>query len=413
MTDRQLLANMQGLLDHPEHPLLSASVGIIRNGEVIFAHTVGTRYIDPVTYKIIPADEETKYRMASISKLLTATGIWQLIEKRMISPETDAGDVLGFPLRNPNYPNVPITIGMLLSHTSSIREGSDDVICTYHIPFPHHVREFFQKGTACYYPGCWAGPEEEPGKFFSYCNFNYGLLGTIIERVSGERFDIYMKKHIFEPLELDCGFFVPTMLESARQRIGTLYRKLDTYGRYDPRNGLWRVQYDDYSEGFPSDFNHYSIGTNATLFSPQGGLRASVKDMMCLMRAWMGQESFRLLSDETIQRMAAPVWTYDRNLHNGDCSMDQCYARGPQVFLNRKGLDCLAEHVQLPFIGHGAGAYGLLGTLGMDIKKKNGIMVAVTGTGGHYPGVYSRNNRWEEILLTAAAEYASFDYPAG
>lgn len=411
MTHDELLKIMKNLLDNPEHPLLAASIGIIRSGEVIFSETVGTRYIDPETMEKVPADADTKYRMASISKLLTATGIWQMIENGILSPDMDAGDAIGFPLRNPNYPEQPITLGMLLSHTSSIREGNDDVICTYHIPYPHHVKEFFQEGAPCFYSGCWAGPGQEPGHYYSYCNFNYGMLGTILERASGERFDQYMTEHIFSPLGLDCGFYVPTMTEKGRKKIGSLYRKLDSKGRYDPIHGTWRIQFDDYSRGFPEEVKGYEVGTNATIFSPQGGLRASVKDMMTLMQAWMGLTPASILSEKTMQRMVTPVWTYNEVLNNGDNPSDQCYARGPQVFLNRPGLDTLAENQTLPFVGHGAGAYGLLGTLGMDLEKKNGILVTVVGTGGHYPGKYSRNNRWEEILITAASEYASFEYP--
>ena len=109
--------------------------------------------------------------------------------------------------------------------------------------------------------------------------------------------------------------------------------------------------------------------------------------------------------------MTKPVWTYDPEKKNGDNLADQCYARGPQVFLNRPGFDRLAEQVNLPFVGHGAGAYGLLGTLGMDLEKKNGILVVAIGTGGRYPRKYSRNNRWEEKMLTGAAEFACFSYP--
>ena len=402
---------MQKLLENPEHPLLCSSIGIIRSGEILFAETVGTRYVDPVTGLQTAADADTKFRMASISKLVVATGIWQLIEQGLLTPDADAGEVLGFPLRNPHFPQTPITIEMLLSHTSSIREGSDDIVCTYSIPYPHGVREFFENNSSCYYSGCWAGPEEAPGMYYSYCNFNYGLLGTIIEKVSGERFDHYMTRHVFEPLGLDCGFYVPSMAEPARRSIGTLYRKLNAAGQYDPSRGQWVAQCDNYMNGFPDDLREYVPGTNATLFSPQGGLRASVNDMMKLMLAWMGRTEHVILSKHTVREMAQPFWTYNPAQKNGDNLSDQCYARGPQVFLNRPGLDRLVENMNLPFIGHGAGAYGLLGTLGMDLEKQNGILVLAMGTGGRYPGQYSKNNRWEEIMLTSAAEFAGFAYP--
>ena len=407
MTREQLLEIMQQIMHDSDHPLLAASMGIIQEGNILFAETIGMCHLSPD----VPATCTTKYRMASISKLMTATGIWQQVEQKRLDMHTDVSDYLGFRLRNPRFPDTPITLGMLLSHTSSVRESDDEHRCTYNLPATCAVSAFFDPQNSCYDPQCW-GPDE-PGTFYSYCNFNYGLLGTILESVTGERFDDYMNRHLFEPLSLDCGFYVPSMKQEAQRAIGTLYRKLNAQGESDAHNGIWTPQVDDYSQGFPTDAHaHYIPGRNATVFSPQGGLRASIRDLLTLMLSFMGKGP-ALLRPETIEDMFRPVWTYDEQLHNGDNPADQCYGRGPQIYLNRPGLDRLSNRFRLPFAGHGAGAYGLLGTLGMDLHRQNGLVVIAIGTGcASYPGVYSHNNHWEEQMIEAAAEFADFGYPS-
>ena len=75
--------------------------------------------------------------------------------------------------------------------------------------------------------------------------------------------------------------------------------------------------------------------------------------------------------------------------------------------------DKIAADQNLPFAGHTADAYGLLGGMLFDREKGNGIVYIVAGTGSDkekYPGRYSAFYGWEESLLTAAADFAQFDY---
>ena len=189
LTENELIARMEEIAADPEHPLAAAAIGVIKDGKVIFANTIGNKQIDNENpANNIAANADTKYRIASISKLCAAIGAWQLIEQGLIDPEADISDYLGFEVRNPNFPDTAITVKMLMSHTSSIREGGDNS-GNYNIPYGHDISEFFQEGAEYYCDGCWAPAEEAPGEYFSYCNMNYCLLATIMEKVSGERFD--------------------------------------------------------------------------------------------------------------------------------------------------------------------------------------------------------------------------------
>jgi len=407
-----LTERMRQLLSDPEHPVLAAALGVIKDGEILYSGAAGLKRPDGGTVTV-----DTKYRIASISKLVTAIGVWQLIEQGLIDPEADVSGYLGFVLRNPHHPDTPITVKMLLSHTSSIRDGG--VPGSYNIPYGHHISEFFTEGAPHYMPNCWASAAEAPGLFFAYCNMNYCLLGTVIENVSGQRFDKYMTDHIFAPMNLTCSYNVWDMPKDVQAQVGTLCRKIDTEGNLDPIKGIWTAQCDDFTVDRPdADYAGYVIGTNGSLFGPMGSLRISMKELCQIMLMFCSggaSHGSQILKPDTLERMFAPAWTFDPALKNGDHygGLMNCYGMGPHIFTNTGKGDRLIADLELPFSGHTAEAYGLVGGMSFDRKRGNGIVYFVAGIGidGHkYPGQYSAFYRWEEILLTAGAEFAQFDY---
>jgi len=410
--EKKLIARMQEIIADPEHPLMAAAIGVVKEGTIRFSDAVGSKQLGGES-----ATGDTKFRIASISKLITATAVWQLIEQGLVDPDADASGYVGFHLRNPRYPETPITVRMLLSHTSSIRDGG--VPGSYNIPLGSHISAFFTEGTPCYMPRCWAPAEEAPGVFFAYCNMNYCLLGSVIETVSGERFDRYMINHIFAPLGLTCSYNVVDMPAEIQARVATIYRKLDAAGENDPVNGTWKAQCDDFTDGYPStDYSCYTIGTNGSLFGPMGSLRISMKELCRIMAMFCHGgtlDGVRILKEETLDRMFSPAWNYDAREKNGDTYMGMmnCYGMGPHIFTNQAMGDKIVANQDLPFAGHTADAYGLLGGMLFDRKKGNGIVYIVGGTGSdknQYFGKYSAFYGWEEDLLTAAAEFARFDY---
>ena len=72
------------------------------------------------------SNENTIYRIASISKTVLAIGLMQLVEKNLVNLDDDISKYLGFKVRNPKYPDVPITVKMITLQTSSIQDGYDD-----------------------------------------------------------------------------------------------------------------------------------------------------------------------------------------------------------------------------------------------------------------------------------------------
>ncbi|EJF07946.1 beta-lactamase, partial [Pontibacter sp. BAB1700] len=131
----------------------------------------------------------------------------QLIEAGKLSLNDDVSELVGFKVRNPKYPEKVITLRMMLSHTSSINDSQGYFTLDTIDPAKNPNWE------ACY-------NDYEPGTKYEYCNLGFNMAGTILEKLSGERFDQYVKRHILNPLGLYGGYQVDSLDAS---RFVTLY----------------------------------------------------------------------------------------------------------------------------------------------------------------------------------------------
>ena len=283
------------ILNDANSPISGLSVLAIKNGQTVYEKTLGFRYIDAENpTKNLVIDKNTRFRIASISKVFTAIAMFQFEEQGKIDLDGDISDHLGFKLRNPSYPDAVITPRMLLSHTSSIRDGS-----VYSIPPESSIIELFTSEGKYWNNGeHFASPSEGdcvPGKYFAYSNLNYGVLGTVVERISGVRFDKYMKANIMEPMGLKASYNPGDFDTETIANVSVLYQKKNK-GVWD-KTGPYIAQIDDYqgklqpqdvvlitnpdlqAENVLADLSDYEIGTNGTLFSPQGGLRISTAEL--------------------------------------------------------------------------------------------------------------------------------------
>ena len=98
---------------------MSMSVTGVCGNEICFLHALG--YSD-ITSKT-PATTDTVYRLASVSKPLACMTAMTLIDDGKALLDHDIGDYLGYRVRNPFYPDAPITLRHLMTHTSTIIEG--------------------------------------------------------------------------------------------------------------------------------------------------------------------------------------------------------------------------------------------------------------------------------------------------
>ena len=235
--DRELAA----IAGDAKRPLASLSVLAIRGGQVVYHRQFGRRFIDiDGLGRDKPATEATLYRIASISKLVTTLGVVKLVEGGKLALDADIGDYLGYRVRNPHFPETPITLRMLLTHTSSLRDDAG-----YAWVAGRELKDFLTPGGAWHGSGAmWS--DKKPGEYFSYANLPWGVVGTVMEKATGERFDRLMKRLILDPIGM-LGGFTPAELPPERiANIATLYRKA-TAGdiqAWDP-SGPWIAQVDD------------------------------------------------------------------------------------------------------------------------------------------------------------------------
>ncbi len=147
---------------------------------------------------------ETLFMLASVSKTVTGTAVMQLVERGQIGLDDDIDDRLPFPVRNPACPEAPITYRMLLSHTSSIRDGASmgnlpvTVGKNSPIKLADFARGYFTPGGAYWGKDNFASAA--PGTSSSYCNAAVTLAGYLVEIISGENLQQYSQTNIFAPL---------------------------------------------------------------------------------------------------------------------------------------------------------------------------------------------------------------------
>ena len=382
--DAALDAELAAIADDPACPLASLSVLTVRAGIIHYAYQRGYRRVSDGITPGLPANAQTLFRIASVSKLVTTLGLMRLLEEGKLALDTDVGTYLGFALRNPHFPQQPVTLRMLLSHTSSLRDDAG-----YAFPLNVALRDVMV-------PAVWS-PRAAPGAYFTYCNLGFGIVGTLMERVTGERFDRLMRRLVLSPLGMHGGYNVAELAPQEIANLATLYRKRTTDTEVWNLQGPWIAQVDDYRHTPPAPapgMASYVPGANATPFSPTGGLRTTARDLGVLMQMLMNggiHDGRRILKAGTLATMFTRAWTFDGS--NGDTlnGLYQAWGLGNQQFPGQA-------------IGHLGDAYGLRAIFMLDQARRSGMVVLIGGTGidpDTQPGQTSALARFEERIVTA------------
>lgn len=326
--------------------LAGVAVAVAVGDKLVYEGAAGCALFDDTTPQRCDRaiKPETKLRVASVSKMALSFALHDMADDGLIDLDRDVSDYLGWTLRNPAFPDRAITARQLLSHTSSIRDPE-----AYWVAAPGRFRTLFEDEAAPF-----AGTDREtdtgPGAFFSYANLNYGVLATVMEKAGGARFDLIMRERLFDPEGLDVGFNWSGVSRKARRRGAALYRvedkrwaaqvdSMEMLSAHDPVFlNLDELDADEYLE-------RYAPGDNATLFSPQGGLRASVIDLVSLLSV--------LREDDSLHDAE---WRYADASPNGNTQerFFEAFGRGVQIV---EGNDAFATDLTL--VGHSGEAYGL------------------------------------------------------
>lgn len=372
-----------------DNKLMGLSVVAVFENEIVYAAQRGMANVE--TKSLI--NENTLFRFASVSKVVTAMAMLKLHEKGLINPDDDISDILGYEVRNPHYPHTPITARMLLSHTSTIMDGETYsrflVDETYNNPAPPSIREILHPGGAFFHETIWLN--KEPGKFFNYSNLAYGLAGTVIEKASRQRFDHFVNEHILMPLNINGGFNVVELTDIAN--LATLYRMPD---------GEWVPQADSFYDAMPKavDYTQYVPGTNALLFAPQGGLRISPADLAKIMIVLMNKGSYgnrQILTEKSVALMEQQCWLFNGYNGNNYNNLFNAWGIGLQIISAQTEADVVIPGYRM--YGHAGLAYGLVSGMFYHAYPDFGLIIVINGKAGNYTnGEVSAFHREEEAL---------------
>ncbi|MEM8861276.1 MAG: serine hydrolase domain-containing protein, partial [Chloroflexota bacterium] len=177
-------------------------MGVVKNGKPVFIKGYGVSNIQEDT----AVNEDTIFRIASISKIVTAIGVMQLVESGKVELDAPVENYLrSFRIRKHPAATKPMTVRHLLTHTAGIGELAPLLGYVQ----PQTFMGVSLKNTSLpplkkLYRGE-LRPDRAPGQAWSYANHGYATLGQIIADVSGLSFPEYMQKNIFEPLGMHCS----------------------------------------------------------------------------------------------------------------------------------------------------------------------------------------------------------------
>ena len=357
-----LLAAAQAALPAPppREPMAAVRVAFDRDG-VTGIRAAG--FADHGTGRAVSADDPV--RVASVSKLVVAIAVLRLVERHRLDLDADVSTVLGWRLRNPAFPDRPITLRLLLSHRSSLTDTID-----YVLPLDADMRAVLAD------PKAWDAAHA-PGTWFRYTNFNFPVVAAVMERATGERFDRLMARLVLRPLRLDACYNWASCGPATRARAVVQYRAGVATRDWPAQVAACPVT--PATDG-SCDLTRWRAGANGTIFAPQGGLRISARGLATIGRLLLGRGSVdgvRLLRPHTFALLERPLWTAAPG--NGETEGGFYCRYGLAVtFLATPGCrdDPFGDRRQR--LGHAGEAYGLRSGLWVDPAAGTGVAYVAT-----------------------------------
>lgn len=312
-------------------------------GEPVYSHSCGGPFAPNARFKIF-----------SISKLLTALAVMKLVEEGRMS--LDAPVVTYVPDLPPLWRAV--TVRQLLTHTSGIHDHSDEFMENFRTDHASAMRGFLKRRDVRK-----ATPRRGPGSGYRYNNFGYELLADAAARVSGESFDKVLTRRVLRPAGMK-----DAVVELGQ---GKGWRKSETFISVpDPRlvKG-WNREFDGKRDQTVEAVSYSFIQLGA------GAIHASMADMLALDRA---------IADNRV--VSARTWSMmlDQKIAMSAANPGAFYGLGVMVG-DREGL---------PSHGHTGGVNGYISTF-RRFPTRDGVVIALSNTGW-------AGTRWIETGAAAA-----------
>ena len=333
----QLLQFIESTLDTYLIPGLSISV--VKDESIVWEKHFGYANIE----QNILVDENTMFILSSISKTVTATALLQLFEDNLFMLDDDIDDYLPFDVNHPDYPFVPITFKMLLSHTSGIQDNWS--VMPYYdgdseLELSYYLSQYLIPGGEFYNANA-NFTNASPGTNYSYSNIGIALIGLLVEQISNQSFNEYCIENIFDPLNMNNAFWFLSEIENLDQ-VALPYQLTSGNGNscfeigcgvYNQDNpcfcDLACIDYGDCCFDYDDVCGEGGTGSNPGNLTeyenygysdyPSGQLRITSNDLAKFMSAYMGQgvyDGVRILEPETIE-LIKTVHYPDVNLNQG------------------------------------------------------------------------------------------------
>ena len=214
-------------------------------------------------------------------------------------------------------------------------------------------------------------------------------------------------------------------------KLGTIYQKKDEHGNWN-ENGPWYGKADAYNGQQPKaesiylqnpyaediqgwfSLDNYVPGTNATMLSPQGGLRISYEELTHCMELLMNGGTYRgkqILSPASIREMLRPQWQYNAVQKNGSTAGGTLlsYGLGELQIAGNSTARVNRSHA-VDLVGHNGEAFGLLSGVFFRPGTKDGFVYIMNGEAvaedddPRSAGTFSSNYIWEEDVMDALTE---------
>ena len=254
-----------------------AAVHIVWGGRILYSRYYGS--LDRAGR--FPVKADSLFRVASVTKMVSALGVMKLVEEGRLALDDDVGNVLGFPLRNPRYPDVPITVRQLLCHTTSLKATGSYTRATK--PLSEQFNPSLFSGHA-------------PGTHYEYSNLNGGILGALIEKVSGRSLNDYMTEAVFAPLGVEATYNLKLLDGIDESRVSPEYNTDLTIAQ-SVNSILKSVE----NRGNSVDpLNHFNLTIGSLWIDPAG-----LAKIMAMLQAGGVYQGVRVLEEATVAQMMA------------------------------------------------------------------------------------------------------------
>jgi len=327
-----------------EASLVGASSVVYQNGRIVEELSYGKRNLEAN----LDSSVHTIYRIASISKVVVAVALMKLHEMGKVCLDDDISNYLGFKVRNPYFPNDPITLRLMMTQTSSITDGDyengynsvngTNIDCRLQDLLLEEGKYFSYKTF----------DKNKPGTTFIYSNFNCGIIACIIEKLSGMLFTEFVKKEVLKPLGMDASFVITDIYHY--DQVASLYVVKDN------KITLNR----SYNDFVNLKYQLFPLGDNFR--GPAGGLFTSPLDLARFANIFLN-DGYPILNKKTIDKMLEVNWQGQGH--------GAYRAKGLQMII----LDYKGKRLY----GHFGDAYGVRSFMLFNPEKKVGINYLTNG----------------------------------